>query len=639
MPGRPPYWQGFGVYVGERTVVAEMFCDEVVRYAAGTGRRLATLAPRDRKCAMESGLGHGLVAVLDDPETASTPDDHGTGWIPPSTDRVARELYDADTGDLRWRVPMSNAGASMDDVVSADPTVLVWTRLGQRMAQVFDADGHPGARLGLRLPTPRGSMRSVGVVDDVLVAQYTDGMNAFAFEGAPLAGVPTYAFDLGTGEERWHLAPEAGTVVGLLDDRVVLAQEVVVPGEDGAGTREVWLSDREVGASGDAQPRSLGSVDVGRDPVAVLGLAGDDLLVVGGNRLHAVPVPAVGDGETYDAPVTTSVAWADDDVRTEDAEGACRAVTVDTLAALGFQELDLSAPLDCRWQEIYRPDNLYRSLSVSVAVVQPGLSATGDELTAAESAQEQAETTVGMLAEDTEGDSTSTGWSVDEPVEGPSGELTWSAVGIEYGLRSTAVVRWRNVVIRVEAGQEVEVDDRRPAGVPESAVTQGVRDAVDDVLAALGADPVPAAPVVEPHGTAPDVCATLAEPVSELVRGRGHDQSPRIQAPAPESFCSWADGDVTASVRLFAADPLDGTSATEVAGELFDLTSVGRAMSGLGDRAVLRSQSRDYRYPSVLVQSGNALVEIGLYDVDGLSRAESDDRLTAMARTLLDALG
>jgi hypothetical protein len=109
VPGSPPYWQGLAVGVGERTVLAQMFCDEVVRYAAGTGRRLASLAPRDRKCAMESAIGQGLVAVIDDPETPDTPDDYGTGFIPPSTERVARELYDADTaggcGARRCRTP------------------------------------------------------------------------------------------------------------------------------------------------------------------------------------------------------------------------------------------------------------------------------------------------------------------------------------------------------------------------------------------------------------------------------------------------------------------------------------------------------------------------------------------------------
>lgn len=545
---------------------------------------------------------------------------------------------------------MPDAGSGVEAVVSTDPVILVWTRLGQRVAQVFDDQGRPGPRIGLRLSTDGGALVAVGEHEGVLVVQHAYGEDYAPAVDPSAEGAATYAYDEATGEERWHLEPEAGRAVGLVDGRVVLARVVGVRREgELQPTQEVWLTDREVSASAAAgELRSLGSVSTGSDPVAVLGIVGADLLVAQGDRVLAVPVPADGEDRVYDAPpapgepeAVDESAWTDDDVRPGDAAGACRSVQEDTLAALGFQSLDLPAPVDCRWEELRQPNYLSRSLTVSVEVVPPGPSPTGEDLSAVEAAQVLAEATVGRIAEEeSASDGESTGWAADAGVEGTLGDVTWSAIS-SAPQASGAVVRWHNVVIRVDAEQVVSLGDRRSEGVPASALSQGVHDAVADVLAALGADPAPSTPVVEPYQEVPDVCAVLAKQVSALVGGPAEDESPRISDPAPESFCSWDRSDVTASVQLLAADPLDGASASEVAGELFDLSGGGRAVTGLGDRAVVQADNPDDYGPSgsVVVQSGNALVKVGFFEIEGLdSKAAAIERLTAMARRLVEAL-
>lgn len=58
------------------------------------------LAPHDRKCGNEADSDGQLIALWHDPETAATPDGHGTGFIPPHDSAAALELYDADSGEL-----------------------------------------------------------------------------------------------------------------------------------------------------------------------------------------------------------------------------------------------------------------------------------------------------------------------------------------------------------------------------------------------------------------------------------------------------------------------------------------------------------------------------------------------------------
>lgn len=642
VPGRPPYWSGTSVQVGERTVLAEMFCDEVVRFAAQTGRRLQTLAPRDRACSMDAAVGHGVVGVINDPATADTPDDHGTGWIPPHDRVVAREVYDADTARLRWRVEMDDDGTDVVSVASADPLVLVWERLGQRVAQVFDDRGRPGPAVSPRLATTNGDVTVVGQSDGVLVLQLLASGAASAT--APFAGT-TYAYDLATGEERWRSNDEVAPV-GVVDGRVVQARVVALPRtEDSAGGTEVWLTDRDV-ADAEGAVRTLGAVPVpSGDGFPLVGLAGPDLLVSRDGRIVAVPVPADGEERTYDVPVPAYAMDADDLAEGEllpaDLAGACGAVGDDTLTTLGFRSLDLPAPADCRWSEAYQPEYVRRSLSVGVQALPAQPTAEDEDPTASESALAYAETLVARNGDGATSSSSSTGWSVDAGVDGVLGDRVWSATtNASGGLESSAVVVWHNVVLTARASQDVVVGDRRPQGVPAAALAQGVHDALADVLAELGAE-VPAdssGTGPAPYATVPDACAALPPSARDLL-GAGRDESPRQQEPAPESWCSWRDGDVEASVRLLAADPLDGDSAAETAAGLFDLYDSGKAVPGLGERARIRADlGGEYPSASLLVLEGNAIVQVSLFDVDGLDRDEMVDLATATARRMLRGL-
>lgn len=641
VPGRPPYWSGTSVQVGERTVLAEMFCDEVVRFAAASGRPLETLAPRDRACSMDAAVGHGVVGVIDDPATADTPDDRGTGWIPPHDRVVAREVYDADTARPRWRVEMDDDGTDVVSVVSADPLVLVWDRLGQRVAQVFDDRGRLGPAVSPRLSTTNGDVTVVGQSDGVLVLQAL--VSGAASATAPFAGT-TYAYDLATGEERWRSYDEV-VPVGVVDGRVVQARVVALPRtEDSAGGTEVWLTDRDVA---DGAVRTLGAVPVpSGDGYPLVGLAGTDLLVSRDGRIVAVPVPADGEERVYDVPVPAHAWDADDLAEGEllpaDVAGACEAVGDDTLTALGFRSVDLPAPSDCRWSEAYQPEHVRRTLSVGVQALPAQPTSEDEDPTATESALAFAEQLVARNAEGSTSARSSTGWSAAASVEGVLGDRVWSATSNAPGggLESSAVVVWRNIVLTARASQDVVIGDRRPQGVPAAALAQGVHDALADVLVELGAE-APAGtpdPGLAPYAAAPDACAALPPSARDLL-GAGRDESPRSQEPAPESWCSWRDGDVEASVRLLAAHPLDGDPAAATAAELFDLFESGRAVPGLGEQARLRADLRG-EYPSayLLVLEGNAIVQVSLFDVEGLGRDEMVDLATTMARRLLRGL-
>ncbi|WP_164519671.1 PQQ-binding-like beta-propeller repeat protein [Nocardioides ferulae] len=653
VPGRPPYLSASAVAVSRRTVLVEAFCDEVLRYAAGSGRSLDTLAPRDRKCAMESALGDGLVAVMNDPETASTPDDHGTGWIPATTDRVTRDLYDADTGRLLWRAPMSNAGGSIDQVVSTDPLVLVWTRRGQQVGQVFDRRGRPRAVVGLRMPGQTGGLVAVGEHDGVLAVQHTSLVGSSA--PRPYA-TTTYAYDVATGEELWRQEPELGVPAGVVDGSVVFARVVQVLDPDAATGRryEMWLTARDLAAPEGAAGavRTLGSVAVRGAASTVVGLAGDALLLADDEGVHAVPVDGDGEERVYAAPAdprsVPESEWAEGEVRPEDARDVCRAVDRETLAGLGFRALELPAPVDCSWRELHHPRYLTRVLDVHVTVLEPGPEPGAEEIVGAtERAQRYAESVVQGFADDEgSGRERSTGWSVDAGVEGGPGEVTWSALALRYGLESVAVTRWRNVVVQVRAGQEVDVEERRPASVPGSALSWGVRAAVDDVLRELGAeDPAAPSPVVAPWTEVPDVCTVLGAEAEALVGSGGQDTSPRIQDPAPASYCQWGarlgSPSVKAAVQLFADDPLDGAAASEVAAERFGLAARGRRVPGLGDRAVVRADGFGGQNPALglLVRDQNAVIQVDFWRVPGIAdERDAVARATAMARRLLREL-
>ena len=454
MPSAPPYHSGHGVTVGDTTLSAEMFCDEMRRFSLRDGKPLQTLAPRDRKCAMEAASNGELIAVLNDPATPRTPDDHGTGWIPAVGEPVGLELYDADSGRRLWRRAVSNEGASVDDVVSTEPTILTRTLRGHKLTQIYGPDGRPGPYLGKQLPAfGSDKLQVLGHPDGLLVATYP--------VGNPLGGDHVvYGYDDRTDEERWRLPVAAGwRPVGADGTGVLMAGA----GYTEDGQPEQWLTRHDLDDPSEVE--TLGSV-AGR---GILAADGSTIYTVTDNEILAYSLPASGPEGAPELTAAAGIEWAEDDVRPEDAAGACDAVTPETLARLGFQSPGLPAPVDCRFAESFEPRHVHRELHVSVQVVPPN---SAEDQPATEAA-EAAVTDVAVSMSPT-------------PADRVLGDESWSSrerAGL--GWTGSMVARWRNVIVTVTATQEVLLEDRRAFSVPARELQAAARVAAAQVLEAI----------------------------------------------------------------------------------------------------------------------------------------------------------
>jgi hypothetical protein len=453
MPSAPPYHSGRSVSVGDTTLTAEMFCDEMRRFSLKDGTPLRTLAPRDRKCAMESASNGQLIAVLNDPVTPRTPDALSTGWIPAVEEAVGLELYDADSGKLLWRRTVSNEGANVDDVVATRPAILTRTLRGHKLTQIYSRGGRPGPYLGKKLPAFNDdAIQALGHTDGLLVATYEPDL-AFG------SGQIVYGYDDRTGEERWRLPVPAGWVpIGVSGGGLLMT------GASTAGEGlEQWLTRYDL--DDPSQVETLGRVG----GASVLSADDTTIFTTDGKELTAYPLPASGTEGAPELADPLAVEWAEDDVRPEDVAEACDAITTDTLTGLGFRSPGLPRPVDCRFAEYYEPEYLDRVLAVDVQVVQPnpteGLSATE----AAEAAAVDVAAREGASRADR-----------------ILGDESWSSLDAT-GMRTTGsmVARWRNVIVTVTAEQEVNLDRLRRFSVPAREVAGEGRAAKAQVLEAI----------------------------------------------------------------------------------------------------------------------------------------------------------
>lgn len=612
MPSAPPYHSGHGVSVGDDALTAEMFCDEVRRFDLSDGAPLRTLAPRDRKCGMESASNGQLIAVLNDPETAATPDDRGTGLIPPHASVGALELYDADTAKLLWRHEVQTKGASADAVVSDDPVVLTRTLRGHRLTQIYGASGKPGPYLGKAL-VEFGPQRlePIGRVGDTLVATYTDADEGLA--GGDLNATSIFGYDLTTGEELWHRALDQPSGVWVHDGSLLTATPVQVPGDEG----RTWL--QRTSAADPSQIETLGSL-----PQESRVLAVADGVVIASEEEGLVAYEIPDSGGAYDAPPSpTEPAWAEDDIRPETVAFACEAVRPSTLRLLGFQSPRLPPPADCGYDERYQPDYVDRSLRVTVTAHAPSADATAVE------AAEQA---------------TSDG---PEHLTASLGDEAWfgSSDGID-GRRTWVTVRWRNVVVSVDARQEALLEDRWAYQVPEAQLEDAAFAAAADVLRTIGASVE--APERGRDGRfrdVPDVCRLLADDAAALAPGAAAtDVTPVAQPERREAGCHWGGADyqpeLLAQVYAVPGSTADRQRATKQAAEIFSSRASGAGVGSLGDEAARdvfsfeRGRSLDV---TLRVRKDNLIVVVSYDKWDHPSRAEMESQVEGLALKLLSA--
>lgn len=612
------------VSLGNRAVTLVQFCGQVTRLAVKDGRQLGILAPHDRKCANEADSDGRTLAIWHDPEDASTPDDHGTGWIPQTPGNGTFALYDADSGKLLWRREANRQGSDLSAgaVVSSDPLVLALKEKGHTTLRLYDRkDPAPGAHLGRQLAAFGGpGFEVLGVADGVLVGSAVSGLQA-----TPGVGPRLYAFDLTTGEQLWSrdVNPYGGstlstTVAGVDTDGVVVA---TAEGGGGDDTDRTWLvrwdlrTGEESGVIGVLPGRS-----------SALTLEKGTVLVAQKDSIARVPLRAADFEVT--AP-RTDLPWADGDVR--DVTPDCLAISDGTLHLLGLDaSRKLPVPLDCHWSENSEPDYSSRDLWVDVIVGEPGVAAGDRE---AQTAVEGAKEIIRKRVSEPSGRS---GTLVElelgkaEPVAGLGDEAyVVSAARMTGSVHSSTagqlVVRVQNVVVVVEYAGGYDVPYRRAAPAPLAQVEDGLLQAARETLASydleLGADPE--RPADGGHTKVPDVCALLDDDARSDGLTERTAVSPKGHLPRSSS-CTWSEtgdraDDLTVHAWAVEGSRFQGGDAVATAEAVHAASADpdARKLKDLGDRAdLLRQDSKekndgyDNSRRELWVRDGNLLVNI-----------------------------
>lgn len=602
------------VETGDRTVTLRGSCDQILRYSLEDGRGLGVLAPVDVVCGNETDTDGQLIAIWHDPEATDTPDDQGTGWIPPYDDTAALEVWDADTGRLLWRREQTRRGGGLGQLVSSAPLVLDTISGGQELMRLFDErTGRPGPHVGLR-GSGRATFVEHGATDGVLVGTYG---------GSTYGHSTTVAYDLTDGAEVWRRrAPDPrypDQVLGVDDDGVLLGT-VRTGVHDDESVRGLWLTRLDLD---DGESRGV----VGWVPDAGAGAwpVGDLVVVAGEDGITAYEPPEPDpDTEVPDAPAV-DMDWADDDVRELPDLTPCQ-ITRETLELMGFRTTDLPPPSSCSWHEDYQPDGVDRWLDATIDVAAPLA-----EQSASDMAAEQVDTWV---------------QNASDPVEVAGlGDEAWVANNslpdrsrVDAGL----AVRVGNVVVTVDAGVEAFLPTHRAATAPPYAVERAAVRAAQELFAVAGIDltvPDPGADgavirVGSACGLAADEAAVLvpgARPV-DLSPDRGTDPDHRV------SSCGWSSGDyqpeLFVHVLSVPGSPLTGRDAVRTAHRLVRSPASGSVVvPHVGDRALLDSftfEKGRSRTETVTAVRDNVVVVVE-YSLWEQYAAEDKERMDAAA--------
>lgn len=588
------------VTVTRAVVAAVGRCGQVNRFALATGRALPAAAKATKACANESALLGGLVVVERD--RGASYGEVGDKLIVPDEATATFALLDVDTLKQRWAAPVAREGAALHGILTEQPLVLDRTLLGHRMLQVVGPEGKTQRTIGWALNE--------------------DGFRLIGRDGSTIVGdfgrddPAGFAFDLDSGKQLWtDLDDRATTTFGVRDGEVLRAR--VLPAEEGDGD-ETWIAAHPLRRGSDAGAKAavanaevtlLGRFASGATP-PTLTLAKDVLVAADGGELTAYSLPAEGRAASA-LPVTRAEAaapWTDEDIRTESAQGACRAVTNDALTRLGMRSGALPNPVGCRWRERFEPTYVDRALETSVRVVPPTEDATG-----AEAALAAADKTLDRLAKGP--------GLVAEPVDG-LGDAAWfaSRPSSDGTRMATALVSvTRNVVVTVRVRQQSVLEERFADLTTPDAVDRGTREAAGDILRYLGASVTD-----EKRGkdgavtSVPALCKTLAARARTLVpKGPVVDTTPTA-ANRRMSGCYWGGLQTVYPYLGVTVYAVPGSAVTGASGEatakaIFAGDEKDTPVAGLGQEADVwgfRQQGGRVGTRVLTVRQGNVLVTV-----------------------------
>ncbi|WP_082563572.1 outer membrane protein assembly factor BamB family protein [Nocardioides sp. Root140] len=645
--------------IGDRTVTVIQFCGQVTRLSLKDGHRLGVLSPHDVACANEADSDGQVIAVWHDPATEATPDDHGTGFIPPWDGAASFELYDADSGKLLWRRTRSRQDSGLDAgaVVSSSPLILALREDGHTLMRRYSrAHGRPGATVGLQLGAYRGFFTPLGTADGVMVGTYDTSPKSPT--GTPRR---VYAYDVKTGRELWSRAVSANTlsphyassaVAGVDSEGVVVTERRM---RDDGRSFEIWLARWNLRTGEDAG--TAGRIDEDESQAVIWQVSDGLLLGQGRGTLEAYELEAVDPDVKLPG---TEPAWAEGDVRPDPMSEPCAEVSRQTLRTLGLRaSAALPAPANCTWTETAEPRYSDRSLRVSVHVARPTES-TDEEgqpktMPAVDGARAVAAQWRKEFNPDLTGGILHPGLGAPHEVDGlgdeayaTSGTRFAGSIGVTTG--SYLLVRAGNVVVEVQA--EGGYDVAHPQATPPSLnrIETGTLAAAREVLASLGvtldATERPDPGRVRRVG---DVCAVLRADAEALGLPAGHSVTPPGADPRLAD-CAWEQddsiGDLAVHVYAAGGNPLDGDSASTVARKVFAASRSrdDKPLRGLGEKAVISrwdqteaADGYDLSEREVLLVVDNLVIELS-YSRDGAGLGEQVERdALRMTRKVLDA--
>lgn len=610
--------------INAKAVTVDIRCGAIRRFAVQGGKELPAPLTPDRKCAHESSHTSDLLALHRDPETEDTPDDHGTGMIPPHDSSGWFELRRADNDRLLWKRPV-DGDVTLHRLVSTDPVTLETTERGQRLLRVVDDRGRPVHTVGKALSLMAG-MDVTDVHDGQLLATYP------ARQESSTVPPRIHAYDLATGKESWTWQPAVNSqVLGVQGDGLLILERLDVESETGSEP-QLWLTRRSLEDPEEAQ--ALGRLP---DHVDQNSFAWDDerLILRSGESTVGIDLP--DDGLADELPTNVSAQepeWDEGEVEPADAVDSCEDVKPATLRRLGIRIAAGPPPAGCSWREDRRPDHVEREIAVDVAVASPeDKSATEEAKAAFEESLHQNDD----LADA-------------RPVQGIGDEAVineWSG-GVGTSARVVLAVRWRNVVATFRSDVSA-LDPGKGSWVPAvHQLEDATITAASEVLGPLGMDP-PDPQARKGRGGAArvaDLCTLLQPDGAELVPGTVPlDATPRTATDRRASRCVWdddSDQGSNLSVRAYAAPAGVATAAAARAKAMFAATTAPEddSVPGLGDEASLDTFEHDggrFRSLDLTVRKGNLLVRVDLSKHGYPSTEQMRADLERIARKALGA--
>lgn len=579
------------VSVGDDTVAAVTGCGQVTRWDVD-GEELKPLFKATEACEHESAIA-GSVAVV----------------------RTVGRLtaYDVDSGRETWQTEIKEDGTALFGVASADPLVLDESAKGHRVLTRRGPKGAPLGRIGLTMGNET-TFTPITREGSLVLGRYGDRELA--------------AYDLATGEAAWSRPADDYTRAIGLSGGWVLMSRIVAVGERPDG--EVWISAQRLGREG-AGVRLLGRLPTSPEITGTLS-DGNRLYVLTDGQLAAYDVPT--EGEKVDAfpDAADAIAMPEGDLTPEAVTAACRAVEDKTLAMLGFRDLKVPPPADCRWNERFDPIDAERTLTVSVKA----LPATPDDTAWTAAARLEDER---LDARASEGDDF-----------GRLSEFTddaWIASRANHDgseTRTTLVARYRNAVIEVHGVQRAARHGTNAELVAPDRWADGIVAAASSILTSIGASATaPQSAVGKPTAKVPDVCKLLGEDGTALVSGAKPEPTTPRDANGRISGCLWSREMAVFPELLVTAyavpGGLDATSAVDRATRLYSADGDDEQVKGLGDEAKVwgfrLEKADEYGVRVVTARRGNLIVNVslGMKDADPAITQQAVE----IARTVLSS--